>query len=160
MCKVKVVSLARKVLILGGSSSWVLFTEERERRWERSTLLYCNRQQVRQLTSPPGWYFSVYPRRRPLRCKGGPHSRVRESKLRFMVFRKGGPGTGEQHHKSSQERDTFWGYLVDSLVATVDAALQRFLLTSSNQTAALISAHLLQESQICCFDSEGLLLYY
>lgn len=28
-CKVKVVSLARKILTLGGSSSWVLFTEEK-----------------------------------------------------------------------------------------------------------------------------------
>lgn len=107
LCKVKVVSLARKVLILGGSSSWVLFTEEKERWWERGIVLHCNRLQVRQLTNPPGWYFSVYPRRRPLHCKGGPHSRVRESKLRFMVLRKGGPGTGKQDHKSSQEWDTF-----------------------------------------------------
>lgn len=56
---------------------------------------------------------------------------------------------------------TFWRYLVDSLVATVDAALPSFLLVSSNRTAAaLVSTHLLQESQICCFDLEGLLLYY
>lgn len=57
----------------------------------------------RQVVSLPGWYFSVYPARRPLFCIGGPHSRVRESKLGLMAFRKdGGPGTEKQHHSHSQ----------------------------------------------------------
>ena len=53
-----------------------------------------NRQSVKQLVSLPGWYFSVYPARRPLILSGAPHSRVRVSKLGLMTFRKaGGPGT-------------------------------------------------------------------
>lgn len=49
---------------------------------------------VRQLLSLPGWYFSVYPARRPLMLSGAPHSRVRESKPWLTTFRKaGGPGT-------------------------------------------------------------------
>lgn len=53
-----------------------------------------NRQSVKQLVSLPGWYFNVYPARRPLTLSGAPHSRVRESKLGLMTLRKaGGPGT-------------------------------------------------------------------
>lgn len=100
LSKVEVVSLARKVLTSSGSSSWVLFTEEEGWRWESSSaqkaLLYTD---VRELFSPPSWYFSVYPTRRPLCSDGGPHFRLIESKLVFMTSRnEGSPGTGERHH--------------------------------------------------------------
>lgn len=45
----------------------------------------------------PAWNFKVYPARRPLLVFGGPHSRVRESKLELTTFRNdGGPGTKNQ----------------------------------------------------------------
>lgn len=104
LSKVKVVSLAEKVRTLGGSSSWVVFTREKGQREKDAS---AKNQHVRiqqfacEIVCLPGWYFRVYPTRRPLCCNGGPHSRVRESKLGFIIFRKEGrPGTAKIHQYS------------------------------------------------------------
>lgn len=93
------VSLARKVMTWTGPSSLVLLTADTARNSQQleNAKMKVERKNcggLQGLQILPGWYFRMYPVRRPLLLIGGPHSRVRESKPGLITLRKeGGPGT-------------------------------------------------------------------